>query len=123
MGSFAVQQYVIEHSGEIDALVLSGSGALERLAAAHLSDLGNLRNIREDLPVCVFSETGDPAGKQLEGVRILITRYESAGLYDISHKFYPSQTSREEVYEGLLSWISAVLERQKHGWFKPPSIA
>jgi len=32
MGSFAAQQYVLDHSWEIDGLVLSGSGALDRLA-------------------------------------------------------------------------------------------
>jgi alpha-beta hydrolase superfamily lysophospholipase len=32
MGSFAAQQYVLEHSGMIDGLVLSGSGALDGLA-------------------------------------------------------------------------------------------
>jgi alpha-beta hydrolase superfamily lysophospholipase len=32
MGSFAAQQYVLEHSGTIDGLVLSGSGALDGLA-------------------------------------------------------------------------------------------
>ncbi|MGO4339961.1 alpha/beta fold hydrolase [Labrys sp. KB_33_2] len=33
MGSFAAQQYVLKHSGYIDALVLSGSGVLDGLAA------------------------------------------------------------------------------------------
>src|SRR6266446_8780151 len=32
MGAFAAQQYVLDHSREIDALILSGSGALDRLA-------------------------------------------------------------------------------------------
>jgi alpha-beta hydrolase superfamily lysophospholipase len=32
MGSFAAQQYVLDHSGKIDGLILSGSGALDRLA-------------------------------------------------------------------------------------------
>jgi len=32
MGSFAAQQYVLEHSRQIDGLVLSGSGALDGLA-------------------------------------------------------------------------------------------
>ena len=32
MGSFASQQYVIDHSREIDGLILSGSGALDGLA-------------------------------------------------------------------------------------------
>jgi alpha-beta hydrolase superfamily lysophospholipase len=32
MGLFAAQQYVLEHSREIDGLILSGSGALDGLA-------------------------------------------------------------------------------------------
>lgn len=32
MGSFAAQQFVLEHSDEIDGLILSGSGALDGLA-------------------------------------------------------------------------------------------
>ena len=32
MGSFAAQQYVLDHSREIDALILSGSGALDGIA-------------------------------------------------------------------------------------------
>jgi alpha-beta hydrolase superfamily lysophospholipase len=34
MGSFAAQRYVIDHSHEIDGLILSGSGSLECLARA-----------------------------------------------------------------------------------------
>ncbi|WP_044591654.1 alpha/beta fold hydrolase [Bradyrhizobium sp. LTSPM299] len=34
MGSFAAQRYIIDHSDEIDGLILSGSGALEGLARA-----------------------------------------------------------------------------------------
>jgi alpha-beta hydrolase superfamily lysophospholipase len=37
MGSFAAQRYVIDHSHEIDGLILSGSGALDGLARAALS--------------------------------------------------------------------------------------
>src|SRR4029077_17666544 len=36
MGSFAAQRYVIDHSREIDGLILSGSGALDGLARAAL---------------------------------------------------------------------------------------
>ena len=32
MGSFAAQQYVLDHSADIDGLILSGSGALDALA-------------------------------------------------------------------------------------------
>jgi alpha-beta hydrolase superfamily lysophospholipase len=38
MGSFAAQRYVIDHSHEIDGLILSGSGALEGLARAVLPE-------------------------------------------------------------------------------------
>jgi alpha-beta hydrolase superfamily lysophospholipase len=38
MGSFAAQRYVIDHSHEIDGLILSGSGAPEGLAQAALPE-------------------------------------------------------------------------------------
>jgi alpha-beta hydrolase superfamily lysophospholipase len=38
MGSFAAQRYVIDHSHEIDGLILSGSGALEGLARGALAE-------------------------------------------------------------------------------------
>jgi alpha-beta hydrolase superfamily lysophospholipase len=38
MGSFAAQRYVIDHSHEIDGLILSGSGVLEGLARAALAE-------------------------------------------------------------------------------------
>jgi len=46
MGSFAAQRYVIDHSHEIDGLILSGSGALDGLARAALSGIAgsNLLN-------------------------------------------------------------------------------
>jgi len=46
MGSFAAQQYVLEHSREIDGLILSGSG----------------RSRRD----CTFGEFGAPGNKHLE---------------------------------------------------------
>lgn len=46
MGSFAAQQYVLEHSQEIDGLALSGSGALDGLAllASHAPAGKNILN-------------------------------------------------------------------------------
>ena len=41
MGSFAAQLYALDHSGEIDVLILSGSGALDSPAkVAHSASLG-----------------------------------------------------------------------------------
>jgi len=180
MGSFAAQQYVLDHSREIDALILSGSGALDGLArlatsapqgsnvlnanfepartpfdwlsrdtavvdafmsdplcfaelqpkafasflgaASELSDPLRLRNIRDDLPIYLFSGSEDPVGQQLEGLALLIHRYEKAGLYDISHDFYQggrhemlNEINRDEVRERLLAWIASVLERTVYG--------
>jgi len=180
MGSFAAQQYVLDHSREIDALILSGSGALDGLArlatsapagsnvlnanfepartpfdwlsrdtavvdafmsdplcfaelqpkafasflgaASELSDLLRLRNIRDDLPIYLFSGSEDPVGQRLEGLDLLIHRYEKAGLYDISHDFYKggrhemlNEVNRDEVRERLLAWISSILETPADG--------
>jgi alpha-beta hydrolase superfamily lysophospholipase len=41
MGSFAAQRYVIDHSYEIDGLILSGSGALEGFSRAALLETAN----------------------------------------------------------------------------------
>jgi alpha-beta hydrolase superfamily lysophospholipase len=53
MGSFAAQRYVIDHSHEIDGLILSGSGALEGLARAALPEAAgsNLLNAAFE-PAC-----------------------------------------------------------------------
>ena len=180
MGSFAAQQYVLDHSRDIDALILSGSGALDGLArlatsapaksnvlnvnfepgrtpfdwltrdtavvdafmndplcfaelqpkaaasflgaASELSDPLRLRDIRDDLPIYLFSGSEDPVGQQLEGLALLIHRYEKAGLYDISHDFYLggrhemlNEINREEVRERLLAWISSILEGSADG--------
>ena len=178
MGSFAAQQYVLDHSEEIDGLILSGSGALDGLArlassapagknilnaffepartpfdwlsrdsavvdafindplcfaelqpaafasflaaADRLSDPISLHNIRDDLSIYLFSGSEDPVGQQLEGVELLMYRYRRAGIYDISHDFYPggrhemlNEINRGEVRAHLLAWITAVLERQE----------
>ena len=179
MGSFAAQLYALDHSSEIDGLILSGSGVLDRLAlvasaaapgenilnaafgpartpfdwlsrdsaivdafmadrlcfaalqpasfasflaaGSRLADPDNLRKIRPDLPVYLFSGSDDPVGQHLEGVSLLIDRYRQAGLSKISHNFYPggrhemlNETNRDEVRANLLLWICALVERQSH---------
>ena len=100
-------------------------------AADGLSDPVRLRNIRDDLPVYLFSGSADPVGQQLEGVRVLMLRYQNAGLYDVGHEFYPggrhemlNEINRDEVWADLLGWVSAVLDVQKNGWLNTgPSVA
>ncbi|HEX6649981.1 MAG TPA: alpha/beta hydrolase [Pyrinomonadaceae bacterium] len=175
LGSFAAQQYVLDRSGELNGLILSGSGALDRLAlltrsamaatnilnskfvpartqfdwlsrdprvvdafindplcfpdlqpaafasflaaAPELADPHRLQNVREDLPVYLISGTDDPVGEQLDGVNLLIYRYEKAGLYDIWREFYQggrhemlNEINKDEVRARLLAWLASLLE-------------
>lgn len=80
-----------------------------------LADPANLRKIRSNLPIYLFSGSEDPVGQRLEGVHILIERLRAAGIRDISYDFYPggrhemlNEINRVEVRANLLRWISAV---------------
>ncbi len=178
MGSFAAQQFILDHSHSIDGLALSGSGTLDGLARfaqslptrgdpmklmntafepthtpfdwlsrdnaevdAFIADrlcfpalkpesmesfLGafprradprELRKVRDDLPIYVFSGSDDPLGQRLDGVRALIERYRGAGIASIAHDFYPGgrhemlhELDRRDVVTNLLVWISGVLK-------------
>src|SRR5256884_7528285 len=177
IGSFAAQQFILDHSHSIDGLALSGSGALDGLARVaqsvaagedlmtlmnagfepartssdwlsrdnaevdafindplcfpslkpesmqsfldafpRLADPREIRKVRDDLPVYIFSGSDDPVGQRLEGVRVLIDRYRSAGLASIAHDFYSDgrhemlhEINRPDVIPNLLIWISGVL--------------
>ena len=179
LGSFAAQQFVLDHSHSIDGLALSGSGALDGLARLaqsvaagedlmklmnagfepartssdwlsrdnaevdafindplcfpslkpesvqsflgafpRLADPREIRKIRDDLPVYILSGGDDPVGQRLEGVRVLIDRYRSAGLASIAHDFYSGgrhemlhEINRRDVITNLLVWLSRILER------------
>ena len=86
-------------------------------AAPKLADPRRLRSIRRALPICLLSASEDPVGQQLEGVRILIGRYRSAGLSNISYHFYPggrnemlNEVNPNEGRTDLMLWISSVLQ-------------
>jgi alpha-beta hydrolase superfamily lysophospholipase len=178
MGSFATQQFILDHSNSIDGVMLSGSGILDGLARItqsapagddpmklmnaafepartpldwlsrdnaevdafiddplcfpslkpgsmesfldafpRLGDPRELRKIRADLPIYIFSGSDDPIGEKLVGVRALVDRYRSVGIASIAHEFYPGgrhemlhELNRREVITDLLIWISEVLE-------------
>jgi len=179
MGSFAAQQFILDHSHSIDGLALSGSGTLDGLlriaqnvsagadpmklmnapfepartaldwlsranaevdafindplcfsslneksmksfldASSRLADPREIRKIRKDLPIYIFSGSDDPVGERLEGVRALVDRYRSAGITSITHDFYPGgrhemlhELNRREVVTNLLVWISGILDK------------
>ena len=179
MGSFAAQQFVLDHSHSIDGLALSGSGTLDGLARIaqsispgedpmkmmnaafepartpfdwlsrdnaevdsfindplcfpslkpdsmesfldafpRLADPREIRKVQDSLPVYIFSGSDDPVGQKLEGVRVLIDRYRSAGLTSIAQDFYSGgrhemlhEINRRDVITNLLVWLSGILER------------
>ena len=179
MGSFAAQQFILDHSHSLDGLALSGSGTLDGLARIaqsispgedpmkmmnaafepartpfdwlsrdnaevdafindplcfpslkpdsmqsflaafpRLADPQEIRKVRDDLPVYILSGSDDPLGQKLEGVRVLIDRYRSAGLTSIAHDFYTGgrhetlhEINRRDVITNLLVWMSGVLEK------------
>jgi alpha-beta hydrolase superfamily lysophospholipase len=88
-------------------------------AAPQLADPVRLRQIREDLPIYVFSGAEDPVGLKLEGVQILTDRYRAAGIQDIDHDYYPggrhemlNEINRDEVRANLLHWMCEVVARK-----------
>jgi alpha-beta hydrolase superfamily lysophospholipase len=87
-------------------------------AAPQLADPHRLQNVRDDLPIYLLSGSDDPVGEQLDGVHLLIYRYEKAGLYDIWREFYEggrhemlNEINKDQVRAGLLAWIASLLER------------
>ena len=180
MGSFAAQQFVLDHSHSIDGLALSGSGTLDGLARLaqsllpgqdpmelmnasfepartpfdwlsrdagevdafindplcfpslkpesmqsfldafpRLADPLEIRKARSELPVYIFSGSEDPVGQKLEGVRVLIDRYRSAGFISVAHDFYPGgrhemlhEVNRRDVITNLLVWMSSIVKGQ-----------
>jgi len=88
-------------------------------AFPRLADPREVRKVRDDLPVYIFSGSDDPIGQRLEGVRVLIDRYRSAGLASISHDFYSGgrhemlhEINRRDVMTNLLVWMSSIVERR-----------
>jgi alpha-beta hydrolase superfamily lysophospholipase len=84
-------------------------------ASQRLADPRELRNVRGELPIYVFSGAEDPVGQRLAGVRELIERYRSVGVELIAHDFYPGgrhemlhESNRRDVFKNLLRWISRV---------------
>jgi alpha-beta hydrolase superfamily lysophospholipase len=88
-------------------------------AFPRLADPREIRKVREDLPIHIFSGSEDPVGQRLEGVRVLIDRYRSAGLTSIGYDFYSGgrhemlhELNRCDVITNLLVWTSGILENE-----------
>src|SRR5262249_8424669 len=90
-------------------------------SSARLADPREIRKVREDLPVYMFSGSDDPVGQRSEGVRALADRYRSVGMTLLAQEFYPGgrhemlhEINRIEVFTDLLRWMSRIVEEASY---------
>ncbi|KPU44811.1 lysophospholipase L2 [Oxobacter pfennigii] len=80
--------------------------------AAHKKE--NIKNIRRDLPIYLFSGELDPVGKNCKSVLWLIREYQKLGICDVTYKFYKggrhemlNEINKDEVMNDVLAWLEA----------------
>jgi alpha-beta hydrolase superfamily lysophospholipase len=83
--------------------------------AGRLASPAELKRIRRDLPLFLFSGDLDPVNAKLAWFRPLVDRYREAGLTDVSWHVYGgarhevlNETNRPEVLATLQAWIDRV---------------
>jgi alpha-beta hydrolase superfamily lysophospholipase len=71
-----------------------------------------MKRIRKELPVYIFSGSADPVGDMGESPTALVLAYRHLKIKDLETVLYPdarhealNETNREEVTESLLSWL------------------
>jgi alpha-beta hydrolase superfamily lysophospholipase len=71
-----------------------------------------MRCIRSDLPVYLFSGNKDPVGQMGRGPEQLVKRYQESGVKDIELVLYPGarhelfhETNKEEAITNLIHWL------------------
>ena len=85
-------------------------------AAPQLGDPDRVAGIRPDLPLYVFAGDRDPLNAGLALLHSLTSRYEAAGLKDITTKYYAdgrhemlNETNHHEVAADLIGWLESHL--------------
>jgi len=73
---------------------------------------GEMKKIRKELPIYVFSGSADPVGNMGASPTALAVAYRHLEIKDLETVLYPdarhetlNETNREEVTESLLSWL------------------
>jgi alpha-beta hydrolase superfamily lysophospholipase len=76
-----------------------------------------MKKIRRDLPVYIFSGNADPVGKMGAGPSKLVRKYKNLGITDIEYVLYPGarhevlhETNRGEAVLNLIKWLDAHIE-------------
>jgi alpha-beta hydrolase superfamily lysophospholipase len=85
-------------------------------SAIQLIDPAALSQIRKDLPIYIFAGDKDPINHDLEWIKPLAERYRTAGIVNVSEKYYPqgrhemlNETNRDEVMRDLVSWLQRAI--------------
>lgn len=83
-------------------------------AAPQLRNSDQLRHIRKDLPIYMFTGEMDPENGFGRYFEVLLERYQSVGMRDISAHVYQgarhetlNELNRAEVVKNLVNWINA----------------
>lgn len=87
-------------------------------AAGGLADPRQLRSVPAGLPILIQVGSEDPIGQYLDGVRILVERYRSAGLSDVTWLSY--EGARHEVLNEIDS--ARVLEDLRRWLLRLPAV-
>ena len=71
-----------------------------------------MKKIRKELPIYIFSGSADPVGNMGESPAALVVAYRHLGITDLETVLYPdarhetlNETNRDEVQESLISWL------------------
>jgi len=86
------------------------------VAGQRAADPDELKRIRSDLPIYLFAGDKDPLNGDLAFLKVLIARYQAAGVKDVTWDFYPggrhemlNETNRDEVIAKLVAWMNRVV--------------
>ncbi len=76
----------------------------------------NLKAIRKDLPVYVFTGALDPVTGSAKGAEKLVSDFRGVGMTNLTYKAYPearhetlNEINRDEVTNDLLAWLDRVV--------------
>lgn len=76
----------------------------------------NVNKMRKDCPLLVTSGANDPVGGISEGVKAAYSKFEEAGINDLTLKLYDgmrheilNEVDRETVYNDIYDWITSKL--------------
>jgi len=72
--------------------------------------------IPKHLPIYIIAGTRDPVGSNTRTLHQLLDAYRSAGLWKVTHRFYPearhelfNETNRQEITADLIGWLDEVV--------------